>query len=115
MQEQRKYCRIPLTSTVRIIYSDNIPLYTTSININRGGIGLYSSSIINEGVIVRLDIMFKDIRSKEIMEVVEGKIVFNYKWHWVYVLGIEFDRLLNHENTPCLLEYIENCERMLRF
>ncbi len=114
MQEQRKYPRFPFTATVRVVHANGASLFATTININRGGIGLYSSSAIEEGTNVMLDIMFKDISGKDMMERVNGKVIFNYKWHWVYVLGVEFNKLLNHENTPSLVEYIENCEKMMR-
>jgi len=113
MKEHRKHLRLPFTSTVRIVSSNNIPLFATTININRGGIGLYASSAITEGTSVKMDILFKDIRGKEVTEMVTGKIIFNYKWHWVYVIGIAFDRLLNHEEPPYLFKYIEDCEAML--
>ena len=113
MKEHRKHLRLPFTSTVRIVSSNNIPLFATAININRGGIGLYASSVIHEGTSVKMDITFKDIRGKEMTEMVKGKIIFNYKWHWIYVIGIAFDQLLNHEETPYLFEYIENCEEMI--
>src|SRR3989304_8114475 len=113
MKELRKHLRLPFTSTVRIVSSNNIPLFATTININRGGMGLYASSTITEGTSVKMDILFKDIRGKEVTEMVTGKIIFNYKWHWVYVIGIAFDQLLNHEETPYLFEFIENCEEMI--
>ena len=113
MTEQRKYPRFPLTATARIVHAKGDLLYATTININRGGIGLYSSSPIEEGTDVRLIIMFKDIRGKDLTEMLQGEIAYNYKWHWVYVLGLKFNKLLNHEETPYLLEYIENCEKIM--
>lgn len=114
MKEQRKYQRFPLTATARIVHANGDSLYSVTININRGGIGLYSNSFIDEGTNVKLDVMFKDIRGKDMMEMLKGKIVYSYKWHWVYVAGVQFNELLNQDETPYLLEYIENCEQIIR-
>ncbi len=113
MKEHRKYPRLPLTAKVRLVYTTGASLYALTRDINRGGMGLYSNSPIDEGTGVRLEVMFKDMRGRDLMEVVKGKVVFNYEWHWVYVAGVQFDQLLNSEETPYLLEYIENCERII--
>lgn len=114
MYEKRKHLRFPLTATVRIVQANGATLHAYTININRGGIGLYSDSAINEGVDVRLEIMFKDIRGKSMTEISKGKIVFTYKWHWIYIMGVKFHKLLNNSDVPYLYEYIENCERIMQ-
>lgn len=113
MNEQRKYSRFPLTATARIVHANGTSLYAMTINISRDGVGLYSNSSIDYGTEVRLDVMFKDIRGKDMMEMLKGKIVYCYKWHWVYVTGIQFNQLLNHDETPYLLECIDNCEKRI--
>ncbi|MCC6545221.1 MAG: PilZ domain-containing protein [Nitrospirae bacterium] len=110
INEHRKYRRYPLTATVRIDPVISTALYTMTINISRDGIGVYSNSLVHNGSDVKLDIMFKDIRGKDMMETLKGKVVHSYKWHWVYVAGIKFNQLLSQDNTPYLLEYIEYCE-----
>ena len=113
MQEKRKSLRLPLAATAKIVNTNGTPLYACARNISRGGIGLYSCSPLDEDTEVRLEIMFKDIRGNNKVETVHGKIEWQYKWSWIYVIGVKFNQLLNQEETPALLEYIENCERLL--
>lgn len=112
MQERRKSIRPPITATVKIIHRDKNFVHACARNINRGGIGIYSYSALEEGANVKLEIVFKDIRGKEIVETLHGRIEWQYKWNWIYVAGIKFHKLLNYAETPGLLEYIEYCEKL---
>ena len=113
MHKERKSLRLPLSATVKIDHTHGISLYACTRDVSREGIGLYSCSAIIEGPELRLEIMFKDIRGKSRIETVRGKIEWKYKWNWVYVLGVRFNQILNHEETPGLLEYIEKCEKLI--
>ncbi len=112
MHKERKSLRLPLTATVRINHAHGISFYACTRDINREGIGLYSCSAMIEGTELRLEIMFKDIKGEIRTETVRGKVEWKYKWNWIYVSGIKFNQVLNHEETPGLLEYIEMCEKL---
>src|SRR3972149_3838106 len=113
MQEKRKSLRLPLDATAKIVNTNGTPLYVCARNISRGGIGLYSCSQLDEDMDVSLEITFKDIRGNSKVETVHGRIEWQYKWNYIYVIGARFNQLLDHEETPGLMEYIENCERLL--
>lgn len=113
MKNRREFFRLPFTATAKIVHAHGISFYACARNISRNGIGLYSCSTLGEDTEVRVEIMFKDIRGKSIIEMVYGKIEWSYKWNWIYVLGIKFNQTLNHEETPGLMEYIERYEGLL--
>lgn len=113
MHESRKSIRLPLTATVKIIHDHGVSFYGHTRDISREGIGLYSCSALEGPGKIRLEIAFKDIWGKSRIEAVHGEIAWTYKWNWVYVLGVRFTQILNHEETPALLEYIERCERLI--
>lgn len=113
MQRLRRDIRLPLTATVKIIHAHGISFYACTRDINRNGIGLYACSALDDGTELRLEIMFKDIMGNSRIEKVAGKIAWRYKWNWVYVLGVKFNQVLNHEETPGLLEYVEKCEKLI--
>ena len=113
MQKKRKSLRLPLAATAKIVNTNGAPLYACARNISRGGIGLYSCSPLDEDMDVSLEITFKDIRGNSKVETVDGRIEWQYKWNYIYVIGAKFNQLLDHEETPGLMEYIENCERLL--
>lgn len=112
MKEQRKHLRFPITAIAEVAYSQNITCIACTVNISRGGIGLYSITAVAEGNQVKLKIKFKDIWQKEKVETLCGEILYCYEWHSVYVLGVKFDHVLNHIETPGLAEYLEQCERL---
>lgn len=113
IQKNRKFLRLPLTATVKIDYTHGVSSYACTRDINREGIGLYSCSAIIENAELRLEIVFKDIQGESRIETVRGRVEWKYKWNWIYVVGIRFVGMLNHEETPALLEYIERCEALI--
>ncbi len=112
MKEKRRHLRFPITAIAEIVYAKNCKCITNTTNISKGGIGLYSKIPFTEGSQIRLDIRFMDTQKKEIVETLYGKILYCHKWHLVYILGVEFEHELNHEETPGLAGYVENCQSL---
>lgn len=113
VEKDRKSLRLPLTATVKIDYTHGVSYYACTRDVNREGMGLYSCSSMIENAELRLEIAFKDIRGESRIETVRGRVEWKYKWNWIYVLGIRFNKALNHEETPALLEYVERLEKLI--
>ena len=110
-KETRRYVRVPFLGRARVTMSrDNRDFRPLVDNVNRGGVGLFfkQSLPLRDEVVMKLE--FTNMAENEASVKIEGKIVHATSWNRIFIIGIEFDALLNPSKHADLYLYIMNAE-----
>lgn len=112
MDEWRTKKRFPLTAWVDVTVKESGAMrrgYVT--NISREGVGLYYLGTIGPGTSVDLTMHMLGPTGTEIIETVQGRVMWEDHWGGITIMGIKFDEPLG-SGTPIIVERLTRAERM---
>ena len=108
MNDKRQSPRYGIASMAEITFPDSDEVMDALISsISKGGLGIYSPTILTVGRKLDIKISFLQTNgNEEITEIIPSKVVWTKKFHNNFVIGIAF---LTFDNTmhSMLLNYLE--------
>ena len=108
MNDKRQSPRYGIASMAEISFPDSDDVMEALISsISKGGIGIYSPTILSLGRELEIKISFLQTNgNEEITEIIPGKVVWTKKFHNNFVIGIAFLTFDNLRHS-LLLGYLE--------
>ena len=108
MNDKRQSARFGIASMAEITFPDSEEVMEALISsISKGGLGIYSPTILTVGRELDIKISFLQTNgNEEITEIIPGRVVWTKKFHNNFVIGIAF-LTFDHTRQSTLLSYLE--------
>ena len=108
MNDKRQSPRYGIASMAEITFLDSEEVMEALISsISKGGLGIYSSTMLTVGRELDIKISFLQTNgNEEITEIIPGKVVWTKKFHNNFVIGIAFLTFDNSRHSKLII-YLE--------
>jgi c-di-GMP-binding flagellar brake protein YcgR len=107
MHEKRRYQRVPFFCPLRLIVDPSeTPMAASSFDISLGGVGLYTTTALNRGQMVRVQFLLRDRQGIIVEEEVQGRVAYCMADESGNRMGIEFSETLRESAQPALTQRV---------
>ncbi len=109
MAEKRKYKRVNIKSVAEVALPDGDFDQAYIGGISRGGLEMYTGKEMKKDQSCKITLHFL-YEGREMIETTDGRIKWSASFKNAFVSGVEFTKVLNAQENPNLLSYIQKAE-----
>ena len=110
---KRRFKRVTITSIADIILVNEKEKFRAFVGgISRGGMEIYTQRALSTGNEVQIALRFIDVSGGEKLEKIRGKVRWTNQFSDAHVAGLEFTEVISDNNSPALLTYLEQAEKV---